>query len=326
MEPVHSDNSTSIRHTLGSLGIHLTSRLAWAVVTLLGTATVAFLLLNLVPGDVAGVIAGPKASPEVLKEIRKVYHLDDPVGIRLFYYWAQLAHGDLGHSYLTDQSVADAIVSRFPVTLSMALLGAFFWMLMALPLGIASAKYSGTWLDRGVLILSSISLSLPAFWLARVLQYFGSFRLGLFPVAGFQTFQHLLLPSLTLAFLAVGYYARVIQVQMREALQSPYVRAARAKGNSETRILMLHALRNASIPLITLLGMDIAGLLGGVMFTENVFAIPGIGTLAVQSVFNLDVPMILGTVLFAALMVVGCNVTVDFMYRFLDPRIRHQSR
>src|SRR5262249_22614306 len=143
-----------------------------------------------------------------------------------------------------------------------------------------------------------------------------------FPVAFFLSFKHLLLPAATLAILFVGYYARLIHTQMVEVLDSPYVRAARAKGCSETRVLFKHALRNALIPVVTVLGMDVAGMLGGVLFVENVFALPGMGTLAVQSVFNLDPPMIMGTVLCSGLLVVGANWAVDLSYRWIDPRIK----
>ena len=149
-----------------------------------------------------------------------------------------------------------------------------------------------------------------------------NYKLGWFPVAGFRGFTHLFLPASTLALLFVGYYARLIHSNMTEVLNSPYIRAARAKGAPETAVLFRHGLRNAMIPVVTILGMDVAGLLGGVMFVENVFALPGIGTLAVQSVFNLDVPVIMGTVMFSAVIVVAANLVVDVLYRWIDPRIK----
>jgi peptide/nickel transport system permease protein len=297
-------------------------RLFWSAVTLLGTAVMIFLLVNLVPGDVARIVAGPKASPAVLNEIRNQYHLNDPIVIRLGYYLGQLAHGDLGRSYVTDQSVAGALLSRFPMTAALAITAVVMWMLMAVPLGVLTAKYRGRWFDRGVLVAATLSLSLPAFWLARMLQYWLGYKIGWFPVAGFSGFVSLLLPGATLALLFVGYYSRLIHTNMVEVLESPYVQNARAKGMSESAVLFRHALPNALIPVVTVLGMDIAGLFGGVLFTENVFALPGIGTLAVQSVFNLDVPMIMGTVLFSATIVVFANLVVDLLYRWIDPRIK----
>jgi peptide/nickel transport system permease protein len=292
------------------------------VFTLLGTAVLTFFLLNAVPGDVARVIAGAKASPEVIKEIHAKYHLDDSWWERLGLYLGQLARGDLGHSYVTDQPVSEAILTRLPTTAALSGLAVVMWVAMAVPLGALTAKFRASWFDRWILVLATVSLSLPAFWLARMLQYSLAYKLGWFPVATFQSFRHLLLPAASLAILFVGYYARLIHTNMVEALDSPYVRAARAKGASETRVLFKHALRNALIPVVTILGMDVAGMLGGVLFTENVFALPGIGTLAVQSVFSLDPPMIMGTVLFSAALVVGANWVVDLTYGWIDPRIK----
>jgi len=300
----------------------LLNRLFWSVVTLLTTAVLVFLLINVVPGDVAHVIAGPKASPEVLQQIRERYHLDEPVWKRLGYYLAQLAHGDLGHSFVTEEPVAQAILRRLPVTAALAATAVVMWMLIAMPLGVLTAKHRGSWFDRGVLVAATVSLSLPSFWLARMLQYWFSYKLGWFPVAGVRGFTSLLLPATTLAILFIGYYARLIHSNMVEVLDSPYVRAARAKGAAETTVLFKHALPNAVIPVITILGLDVAVLLGGVLFTENVFALPGLGKLAVESVFNLDVPMIMGAVLVSATAVVTVNLVVDLLYRWVDPRIK----
>ncbi len=301
---------------------HFLTRLFWSALTLLATAVLVFFLVNAVPGDVARVIAGPKASPAVLQQIRKRYHLNDPVIVRLGYYLLQLAHGDLGHSFVTDQPVAQALLTRLPVTAALSAMAVVLWMLIAMPLGVLTAKYAGSWIDRGALVAATLSLSLPAFWLARMLQYSLAYKLGWFPVAGFHGFVSLLLPGITLALLFIGYYSRLIHTNMVEVLDSPFVRAARAKGASEAAVLFKHALPNALIPVVTILGMDVASLLGGVLFTENVFALPGIGKLAVQSVFNLDVPMIMGTVLLSATAVVTINLVVDLLYRWIDPRIK----
>ncbi len=301
------------------------SRLVWSVFTLLGTAELTFFLLNAVPGDVARVIAGSKASPDVIKEIHAKYHLDDPLWKRFALYLGQLARGDLGHSYVTDQPVAEAILTRLPTTAALSSIAVLMWVAVAVPLGVLTARFRGSWFDRSILVLATVSLSLPAFWLARMLQYWLAYKLGWFPVGFFRNFCDLLLPAASLAILFVGYYARLIHTNMVEALHSPYVRAARAKGASETRVLFKHGLRNALIPVVTILGMDVAAMLGGVLFTENVFALPGIGTLAVQSVFTLDPPMIMGTVIFSATLVVGANWVVDLMYGWIDPRIKSVS-
>jgi peptide/nickel transport system permease protein len=301
------------------------SRLIWSVLTLVATAALTFFILNGIPGDVAKVIAGSKASPEVIKEIHVRYHLDDPWWTRLGLYLGQLARGDLGHSYVTDQPVAEAILTRLPTTVALASLAVVMWMALAVPLGVLTARFRESWFDRGMLVVATLSLSLPSFWLARMLQYYLAYKLGWFPVGFFRRFGDLLLPAVSLAILFVGYYARLIHTNMAEVLDSPYIRAARAKGVPETRVLFQHALRNALIPVVTILGMDVAAMLGGVLFVENVFALPGIGTLAVQSVFNLDPPMIMGTVLFTGALVIGANWAVDLMYAWIDPRIKSRT-
>jgi peptide/nickel transport system permease protein len=298
------------------------TRFIWSTLTLLGTAALTFFLLNAVPGDVARIIAGSKASPEVIQQIHVRYHLDEPLWRRFGLYLGQIARGDLGHSYVTDQPVAQAILSRLPATTALSTLAVLMWMALAVPLGVLTARFRGSWFDRGMLVVATLSLSLPSFWLARMLQYWLAYKLGWFPVGFFSGFRDLLLPAATLAMLFVGYYARLIHTNMVEVLDSPYVRAARAKGASETSVLFQHALRNALIPVVTILGMDVAAMLGGVLFIENVFALPGIGTLAVQSVFNLDPPMIMGTVLFTGALVIGANWVVDLLYGWIDPRIK----
>ena len=300
----------------------LLTRLFWSGITLFGTAILTFVLVNAVPGDVARVIAGSKASPEVIRQVHARYHLDDPLWKRLGHYLAQLGRGDLGYSFVTDQPVTEALLTRLPATAALACVAIVMWMLMAVPLGVLTAKHRGSWLDRSVLVVSTVGISLPSFWLARLLQYWLSYKLGWFPVAGLHSLAHLLLPAATLALLAVGYCARLIHSNMVQVLQCPYVQAARARGASEASVLFKHALRNALIPVVTILGMDVAALLGGVLFVENVFALPGIGTLAVQSVFNLDVPVIMGTVIISALIVVAANLVVDILYRWIDPRIK----
>lgn len=305
-----------------SMTLRILTRLSASLITLLGTAVITFLLMNLVPGDVARVIAGAKASPEVLQEIHRKLHLDEPLPWRLGIYLGQLARGDLGYSYVTEQPVSEAIAKRVPVTAMVGLMAVVLWMGLAIPIGVFTATRRGKWPDRAVLVGATLTLSLPAFWLARMAQYWLSYRWGVFPVAGFRGIAHLVLPALTLALLAAGYYSRLIHASMIDVLDQPYIRAARAKGLSEPEVLIRHGLRNAMIPVVTVLGMDIAYLLGGVVFVENVFALPGIGTLAVQSVFNLDVAMILGVVLFSGSCVVGTNLLVDLLYQWIDPRVK----
>lgn len=300
----------------------LIQRLLWSFATLLGTAILTFALVRVVPGDPARAIAGTKATPELVLRIRKDLGLDAPLHVQLGEHLLRIARGDLGTSYVTQEPVLPALLRRLPVTAAVAGTATFLWLLISIPLGLLSATRPGALVDRVILVGSAICISLPAFWVARMLQYTLAYRAGWFPVGGMGSLAHLFLPALSLAILASGYYARLVHTQMVEILSSPYIRAARARGLGEFSILVRHGLRNALIPLVTILGMDVAQLLGGVLFVENVFAIPGIGTLAVQAIGALDVPVIMGTVLFSAFLVVSANFIVDIAYRWMDPRIR----
>ncbi len=300
----------------------LLARLGWSVITLLGTSLIVFSITHAVPADPVAAYAGPHADKETRDRIRRELGLDDPFWQQYVRYVYHAMKGDLGTSIVTQERVTDAILTRFPTTLALSLGGLAVWVLLGVPIGVITAKWRDKPIDRVVLVLAMIGISLPTFWLGRLLQFHLAYRGGHFPVAGFFSWQHLILPSITLGTIGVGYYARLVHSNMVEVLNRDFIRAARAKGLSEPVVLFKHALRNAMIPVITILGLDVASLLGGVVFTENVFALPGIGTLALQSVLNLDVPMVMGTVLFAAVMVVSANIVVDFVYRWVDPRIK----
>lgn len=299
----------------------LFSRLGWAVVTLLGTSLIVFLMAHAVPADPAAAFAGPHADKATTERIRKELGLDQPLWKQYALYIGRAARGDLGRSYVTQERITEAILTRFPTTLALALGGLGVWLALGIPVGMLTAKWKNSPLDRAVLLLAMVGISLPAFWLGRMLQFQLAYRAGLAPVAGFYSPAHLALPCATLGLVGVGYYMRLVHTYMVEALAQDYVRTARAKGASEGKVLFRHALPNVLIPLLTVVGMDLAALLGGVVFTETIFALPGVGALSVQAVLNLDVPMIMGTVLFSAALVVAANVAVDLLYGRLDPRV-----
>ncbi len=300
----------------------LLMRLLWAALTLLGTSLIVFTMAHAVPADPTAAFAGPHADKETRERIRKELGLDDPFWVQYGRYVGRALQGNLGRSFVAHEKSSEAILVRFPSRLALSLGGLGVWLLLGVPLGVLTAKWRDSPLDRAVLVLAMIGISLPTFWLGRMLQFQLAYRGGYFPVAGLYGWQHLLLPSLTLGIVGVGYYARLVHTYMVEVLSNDYVRTARAKGASEAVLLFRHALPNVLIPLLTAVGLDVAALLGGVVFTETVFALPGVGALSVQAVLNLDVPMIMGTVLFAAVLVAGANVKVDFMYAALDPRVR----
>ncbi|MBM3263243.1 MAG: ABC transporter permease [candidate division Zixibacteria bacterium] len=298
-------------------------RLLWGIVVLWGATTITFFVAHAVPSDPARVYAGANADAETVARIRKEMGLNDPLSTQYARYLGRLIRGDMGVSLVTGERVSEAIGTRLPTTLALAVTAVVLWMALSVPIGAFTALHRGRPLDRGVLVVATIAISLPVFWLARTLQYYLGYKSGIFPVAGMTSWKHILLPALTLAIVTAGYYARLVHTGMVETLNQDYIRVARAKGVSEPRVLFKHALRNGILPVVTVLGLDVATLLGGVVFTENVFALPGIGTLALQSVFTLDAPMIMGVVIFSAVMVVGANLLVDLLYGWIDPRIPH---
>ena len=301
---------------------YVVRRVARALTTLLGTTLILFVLVRVVPADPAVSIAGPKADPETLAAIRKDLGLDDPLPVQYGRYVANLAHGDLGRSYITGRKVGDVIAERLVATATLGLTSLAIGFFVGLLVGIWTAARQGSRADLGVLLATLVGLSIPTFWLGNVLIYFFSYRLRLLPIGGFGGLRHLFLPAATLAIVEFFFYARFVHTSVGGTLASDYIRTARAKGVPPGRLYFLHALRNALIPVVTLLGLDIAALMSGVVLTETVFNWPGLGRLAVQAVFNLDIPLVAGTVLFSAVLVLAANLTVDLLYGVIDPRVQ----
>jgi peptide/nickel transport system permease protein len=280
-------------------------------------------LIRVVPADPAVSIAGPKADPETLAAIRRDLGLDDPVVVQYGRYLWRLAHGDLGRSYLTGRRVAEVIGERLPATALLGLTSLALGFLLGLAVGMVTAVRRGSAMDLGVLLGTLVGLSIPTFWLGNVLVYVFGYRLRWFPLGGFGSLRHLVLPAATLAIVEFLFYARFVHANLGGTLGSDYIRTARAKGVPPLRVYLVHALRNALIPVVTLLGLDVAALMSGVVLTETVFNWPGLGRLAVQAVFQLDVPLLAGTVLFSATLVLVANLMVDLLYGVIDPRVQH---
>jgi peptide/nickel transport system permease protein len=279
-------------------------------------------LFRVVPADPAVSIAGPKADPETLAAIRKDLGLDDPVVVQFGRYVWQVGHGNLGRSYLTGRQVRDVIAERLPATALLGLTSLGVGFLLGLLTGIGTAARQGSRIDLAVLMASVVGTSIPVFWVGNLLVYAFGYRLRLLPLGGYGTALHLILPAATLALFQFLSYARFVHTTVGATLASDYLRTARAKGVGPVGLYLRHALRNALIPIVTLLGLDVAALMSGVVLTETVFNWPGLGRLAVQAVFSLDIPVVAGTVLFSAALVLGANVLVDLLYGFIDPRVR----
>jgi len=309
----------------------LARRLLATIPVLLVVAVLVFLMLRLTPGDPAAILAGDAANTEQIAQIRANLGLDRPIVVQFGIWAGNLLAGDLGESFYYKQKVTALIGQRLEPTLSLATLTIVIAVLVSVPLGVIAAWRFGSAFDRGLMAFSVMGFSIPVFVLAYILIWFVSLKLGLLPVQGYQRFaegigpwlRHLLLPSITLSVIYVALIARVTRASVLDSLGEDYIRTARAKGLPELRVLVRHALANAAVPIVTVIGIGIALLIGGVVVTESVYAIPGLGRLTVDAVLARDFPTIQGVILFFSFVYVLINLAVDLSYVFLDPRIRY---
>ncbi len=309
----------------------LARRLLSTIPVLLIVAVLVFLMLRLTPGDPAAVLAGDAASTEQIAQIRETLGLDKSIPTQ-FAIWARnLVSGDLGQSYYYKLPVTKLIAQRLEPTLSLAVITITIAVLVAVPLGVIAAWRHGGWLDRALMGFSVIGFSIPVFVLAYLLIWLFSLKLGWLPVQGYQRIANgvgpwlyqLLLPAITLSVVYIALIARVTRASVLETLGEDYIRTARAKGLPESKVLLRHALANAAVPIATVIGIGIALLIGGVVVTESVYAIPGLGRLTVDAVLARDFPTIQGVILFFSFIYVLVNLLVDLSYVFFDPRIRY---
>ena len=306
-------------------------RLLSTIPVLAVVAVLVFLLLRLTPGDPAAILAGDAASTEQIEGIRRTLGLDKPLPMQFGIWLGQMLQGDLGESYYYKVRVTELIAQRIEPTLSLAALTIAVAVLIAVPLGVVAAWRFGGWFDRFLMGFSVFGFSVPVFVLGYLLVWLVSLKLGWLPVQGYKRIeggfwpylQHLVLPAITLSVIYIALIARVTRASVLEALGEDYIRTARAKGLPESRVLVFHALANAAVPIATVIGIGIALLIGGVVVTESVYAIPGLGRLTVDAVLARDFPTIQGLILFFSLVYVGVNLLVDLSYVFFDPRIRY---
>ena len=304
------------------MGALLFARLGSALIVVLGVSTLVFLLLHLVPGDPVEVLLGERAQPADRAALRAALGLDRPLGEQYRTYLGQLARLDLGTSFADGRPVREILAERFPATLELTAAALALALLLALPLGVTAARYRGRALDAGAMGLSLAGLSIPNFWLGPLLIMWFSLWLGWTPVSGRETLASLILPAITLGTGLAAVLARMVRASLLEVLGEDYVRTARAKGLSERAVLWRHALGNAWLPVLTLLGLQLDGLLGGAAITETVFAWPGLGRLLVESIQNRDYPVVQACVLAISLGYVLVNALTDLAYAWIDPRIR----
>jgi len=302
---------------------YLLSRLAQLFPVVFGVVTIVFLLLHLIPGDPVEIMLGENAVAAQKEELRRELKLDRPVAAQYVEFLGGLATGDLGVSFRSREPVLREILSRFPATLLLAAASLLVAVLIAVPLGILSAMRQHSLLDHLSAFLAMLGLSMPNFWLGPLLILIFSIQLELFPVAGFGTARHLVLPALTMGTGMAAILMRMLRSSLLEEIRQEYVRVAAAKGLSRRATVLRHALKNSAIPVLTVLGLQFGALLSGSIITETIFSWPGIGRLMVQAIDARDYPLVQGCVLFIALCTVAVNLATDLLYSRLDPRIRY---
>jgi peptide/nickel transport system permease protein len=317
---------------------YLIRRVIWAVALFLAVTIVSYILFFIIPADPAKQVAGKGAQQAQVERARKALHLDKPIYDQYWRFLSQLVfHGNLGHSYYNRESVNTVIRAAAPVTASLVFGGAFFWMLIALPIGILSALRPRSVLDRASMTFVLIGISAHPIWIGLIFAYFIGYKWHITPITNYADFfnpppgqpggpvqwaYHMILPWATFAILFAALYVRMIRANVIETLNEDYVRTARAKGASEAIVMRSHVLRNAMLPVVTMLGMDIGLALGGAVFTETVYSLPGLGRTAVQALQNYDTPTVQGVIVFATIVIIAFNLVVDLIYAWIDPRIR----
>ena len=313
------------------MGGYLLRRLISTLPVLAIVAVLVFLMLRLTPSDPAAIIAGDYASPEQVEGIRERLGLNEPI-LKQFVIWISgVLQGDFGESFFYKKQVAELIGERLEPTLSLSLLTILLVVLVAVPLGVVAAHNHGTWIDRFVMGFSVLGFSIPVFVVGYILIYVFAVTLDWLPVQGYQRISEgvggwllrLILPAMTLSVVFVAFIARMTRTSVLEVLNEDYIRTARAKGQTEMKVLVRHALANAAVPILTIIGLTVAILIGGVVVTESVYTLPGLGLLTVDAVLARDYPTIQAVILLFSFAYVLINLLVDVAYTFLDPRIRY---
>ena len=304
---------------------YIGKRLLAMIPVILGVTLIVYLIMSLAPGDPARTILGEQATEEQVQALRTEMGLDQPVIVQYFRYIWNLLHGDLGRSYQSRIDVSTEIFSRFPNTIKLALTASLFSVILALPLGIIAAVRQNTFFDSFSMFVAIIGISCPTFWFGLILILVFAVNLKWFPVSGqVDNFKGMVLPALTLAFNSMASMARVTRSSMLEVIRQDYIRTARAKGVSNRNVILRHAVPNAMIPTVTVIGLRIGGLLAGAVICETVFSWPGIGRLLVQSIQSRNTPVVLGCIIIFSICFSLVNLIVDILYAFIDPRIKSQ--
>ncbi|AYO32301.1 ABC transporter permease [Biomaibacter acetigenes] len=290
---------------------------------ILGMTIIVFLILHLSPGDPVDLIVGPNVTPEVYASIRQKYGLDQPLIVQYIKFLSNVARGDLGTSILQQRPVSELILQRFPITLELGLTGLVLSFLIAIPVGVSAAVKRNTIMDYSCMTGAMLGMSLPTFWFGLLLLYFFAYKLRWFPISGYGTWRHLVLPGFAIGLTDAAITARMVRSSMLEVLRQDYIRTARSKGLAEMVVTYQHALKNAMIPIITLLGLRVGWIIGGSVMLEIVFSRPGLGRLMVDSILARDYPVVQGAMIVLTTSIILGNILADLLYAVFDPRIRY---
>jgi peptide/nickel transport system permease protein len=301
---------------------YILRRLIQSALILLGVAFITFFLLFVLPADPVRQIAGRSATAETVESIRQQLGLDKPFLVQFGRYLGALVQGDLGCSYLQKSEVSLLIASRLPATLLLMAAAIFCELVIGLSMGIIAALRRDRFTDQALMMTSFVTVSAPQFVVSLLMLYVFSVKLGWFPIGGYGTFRHLVLPAITLGILGSGWYSRMMRSSMIDVMRADYIRTARAKGLTRARVVLGHALPNAILPIIAMIGIDIGVFMGGIVVVESVFGWPGIGQLAWQAIQRIDIPIIMGVTLVSAVAIVLGNLLADLIAPFIDPRIK----
>ena len=300
----------------------IVNRILVSIPVLIGVIFLIFLMLNVVPGNPIAIMLEEHAKPDVIERMTEYYGLNDPVMVRFGRYIINVLHGDFGVSYKLNRSVTTLILQAFPYTLKLSIIAALVAWLIGIPAGIVSAVKKNSVLDHLFMGVSLMGVSMPVFWAALLFQYIFAYKLGWFPVSGTNGWTSYVLPSIVLGGSSAGTIARLTRSNLLETLEDDYIRTAWAKGLGQAGVIVKHAFKNALLPVITMMAIQVASLLSGAVITESVFAIPGVGRLAVDAISSRDMPLLQGTVVFTTILIILGNLLADVLYSVIDPRIR----
>lgn len=305
---------------------YILKKILISIPVVVGMMGICFFLLNVVPGDPVALMMRDHISPDVVARVRAQMHLDDPAILRFFRFLWGAAQGDFGVSYKLNRPVSYLLAKAFPNTLLLALSAALVSWIIGIPAGIVSAIKPNSLVDRLFMGFSILGVSMPVFWMGLLFQYLFSLKLGWLPAAGFSGPEYLVLPAIVLGWSSAGTIARLTRSSLLEAMRHDYIRTARAKGLGEARVIASHALKNSMLPVVTVMALQVAGLLSGAVVTESVFGIPGIGRIAVSAIQTRDMPLLQGSVVLTTFLVIVGNLAADILYSWLDPRIRYDAQ